>query len=302
MSISPTPRTVEFAPGIFAYIQPHGGVMVNNAGFVASGSDLLLIDTCATEARTKALLTAAQAKTGLLPTLVVNTHHHGDHTFGNCLTNPAPIISHEYARQRILSTGLESMSLTPTVQFGDLVLAAPTITVESRTRLYLGAVEVHLLHLGVAHTAGDLVVWLPESRVLYAGDILFNGGTPFLIDGSLHTYDRVLDEIRDLAPRVIVPGHGDPAGIELLDETRDYLRWLRRVTEEAHEHGQSPLEAARAADLGPFAEWLDSERLVANIARGMAELNGAAPAEQLDYAQIFADMTALRGGPIHTCA
>lgn len=302
MSISPTPRVVEFAPGIFAYVQPDGGVMINNAGFVASGPDLLLIDTCATEARTKALLAAAQAKTGLSPTLVVNTHHHGDHTFGNCVTNPAPIISHEYARQRILSTGLETMSLTPTVDFGDLVLAAPTITVESRTRLYVGAIEVHLLHLGVAHTAGDLVVWLPESRVLYAGDILFNGGTPFLIDGSLSTYDRVLDEIRDLDPRVIVPGHGDPAGTELIDDTRDYLRWVRQVAAEAQERGHSPLEAARAAAPGPFGGWLDSERLVANIARGLAEINGAAPAAQLDYAQIFADMTALRGGPIHTCA
>ncbi|WP_166462790.1 MBL fold metallo-hydrolase [Amycolatopsis acidicola] len=302
MTISPTPRVAELAPGIFAYVQPDGSVMVNNAGFVASGPDLLLIDTCATEARTKALLGAAQAKTGLHPTLVVNTHHHGDHTFGNCVTNPAPIISHEYARRRILSTGLEPMSLTPTVQFGDLVLAAPTITIETRARLYVGAIEVHLLHLGVAHTAGDLVVWLPKSRVLYAGDILFNGGTPFLIDGSLATYDRVLDEIRDLDPRVIVPGHGDPAGTELLDETRDYLRWLRRVVAEAHERGQSPLEAARAADPGPFSAWLDSERLVVNIARGLAELKGAAPAEPLDYAQLFADMTTLRGGPIHTLA
>ncbi|WP_158303129.1 MBL fold metallo-hydrolase [Prauserella endophytica] len=302
MSISPSPQVVELAPGIFAYIQPDGGVMLNNAGFIASGSDLLLIDTCATEARTKALLAAAQAKTGLRPTLVVNTHHHGDHTFGNCVTNPAPIISHEYARRRILATGLAPMSLTPTVQFGDLVLAAPTITVESHAHLYVGAIEVHLLHLGVAHTAGDLVVWLPESRVLYAGDILFNGGTPFLIDGSLSTYDRVLDKIRDLDPRLIVPGHGDPAGTDLLDETWDYLRWLRRLVEEAHERGQSPLEAARAADPGPFSEWLDSERLVVNIARGLAEINGAAPAEPLDYARMFADMTALRGGPIHTLA
>jgi cyclase len=302
MSISPPPRVVEFAPGVFAYVQPDGSVMLNNAGFISSGPDLLLIDTCATEARTKAFLAAAQAKTGLHPTLVVNTHHHGDHTFGNCLTSPAPIISHENARQHILSTGLETMNLTPTVEFGDLVLASPTITIESRARLHFGEIEVHLLHLGVAHTAGDLVIWLPESRVLYAGDILFNGGTPFLIDGSLSTYDQVLEDMRSLNPRLIIPGHGEPAGTELLDETLDYLRWLRQLVGQAHEHGQSSLEAARAAGPGPFATWLDPERLVANIARGLAEMNGAAPGEPLDYSQIFADMTALRGGPIHTLA
>jgi cyclase len=302
MSISPTPRVVELAAGIFAYIQPDGSVMLSNAGFITSGPDLLLIDTCATEARTQALLAAARAQTGLQPTLVVNTHHHGDHTFGNCLTSPAPIISHEYARQRIVATGLEPMDLTPRVTFGDLVLAAPTITVESGTYLYIGDIQVHLLHLGVAHTAGDIAVWLPESRVLYAGDIVFNRVTPFLLDGSLRTYNDVLDDLRNLNPRRIVPGHGDPAGTELLDNMQDYLRWLRRLVEEAHERGQSPLEAAQTAALGSFAGWLDPERLVVNIARGLAELDGAAPAEPLDLAQMFRDMTTLRGGPIRTLA
>jgi cyclase len=194
------------------------------------------------------------------------------------------------------------MGMTPTVDFGAVVLAAPTITVESRAHLYIGDIEVHLLHLGVAHTAGDIVVWLPESRVLFAGDVLFNQVTPFLLDGSLRTYDRVLDNIRSLDPRAIVPGHGAPAGAELLDDMQAYLGWLRRLVEEAHELGQSPLEVARAALAGTFAGWLDPERIVVNINRGLAEMNGAAPAEPLDFTQMFRDMDAMRGGPIRTLA
>src|SRR5580692_4558459 len=79
------PRTVEVAENVFAYVQPDGSWWINNSGFVTGSSGVLCIDTCATEARTRAFLDAVDAVAGAGRRTLLNTHHHGDHTNGNCL-------------------------------------------------------------------------------------------------------------------------------------------------------------------------------------------------------------------------
>jgi cyclase len=291
------PELHEIAAGVFAYIQPDGGWCLNNAGVLASGADVAVIDTAATEQRARRLRDAISAVTESVPRTVVNTHFHGDHSFGNCLFAPdAVIVASEEARGEMALAGLGLKDLWPDVDWGEISLALPTLTFRDRMTLHLGDLTAELIHVENAHTTTDTVVWIPDRSVLFTGDIAMNGVTPFCLMGSAAGSLRALDRLRELGPRTIVPGHGPPGGVEILDANEAYLRWLRRLAAEGLRDRLSPLELARRADLGEFAGLLDSERLVGNLHRAYAEADGAPEGHRLDVAKIFGEIVDFHGG------
>nr|BFE80945.1 hypothetical protein GCM10020093_035460 [Planobispora longispora] len=110
--------------------------------------------------------------------------------------------------------------------------------------------------MGVAaHTTNDSIVWIPERRVLFSGDLVFNGGTPFVLMGSVPGALRVLDDLEALGPQTIVPGHGGVCGPGAIDRVRGYLRFVLDTAERGRKAGLSPLETARETDLGSTASW-----------------------------------------------
>ncbi|MGW0981866.1 MBL fold metallo-hydrolase [Streptomyces xiamenensis] len=108
-----------------------------------------------------------------------------------------------------------------------------------------------------AHTTDDSVLWIPERRLLFSGDLLFNGGTPFLLQGSISGALRALETLRALNPETIVPGQGPVCGPEVIDRVGAYLRFVQDLARRGHEAGLTPLDAARETDLGAFRELLD---------------------------------------------
>jgi cyclase len=294
---------VEVADRIFAYVQPDGTWWINNTGFVVEGPTVLSIDTCATERRTRDYLEAVKTRTGSSPQILVNTHHHGDHTNGNGLVAGATIVGHPRCREEMLRNGiLRPQGLFEPVDWGELTLAPPVLTFEERLDLYVGDRRVELLHLGTAaHTTNDVVAWLPAERVLFTGDLAFNGGTPFVLMGSVAGSLLALDRLVELDAAVIVPGHGPPTGPEVLDTVGGYLRLVQEHAEVSYKAGLSPLEAARQLDLGSFAELTDSERLAGNLHRAFAECAGSRPGAEIDLAGAFADMLALNDGKPLRC-
>jgi len=290
---------------VYAYIQPDGGWWINNTGFVLGTGTVLCIDSCATERRTRAFLEAIDAVRGQRPgaRLLVNTHQHGDHTNGNCLLPDAAIIGHQRCREAILSTGiLRPEGLWEPVEWGDLEPAPPFVTFQHRLDLYVDDLLVELHHFGTAaHTTNDVVAWIPEHRILFTGDLVFNGGTPFVLMGSVAGSLVALDALLELDPAVIVPGHGEICGPEVVDVVGEYLRFLQTTAADAKEAGTSPLEAARAADLGAFKELSHPERLAGNLHRALAECAGARPGDPIDIVAALGDMVALNGGRPLTC-
>ncbi|MDG4859807.1 MBL fold metallo-hydrolase [Streptomyces sp. T-3] len=296
------PYATELAPGVHAYVQPDGGWCLNNAGFVSDGSSTLLIDTAATELRTHALREALMATGAALPGIVVNTHHHGDHTYGNAVFAPeATVVSHESCRREVLDAGLQLHLLWPQTDFGDIRITAADLTYTDRLTLHTGATEVKVIHPGVAHTTGDSVVWLPEQRILFTGDLIFEGGTPFIPMGSLTGSLRALEMLRGLDARVVVPGHGPVTDPSAYDRTERYLRFVAETAQEAHAAGRTPLETAQTTDLGEFGKWQESERFVANLHRAYAELDGRPEGVRLDPVQVFGDMAVMNGGEMVAC-
>lgn len=296
------PYTEEVSTGVYSYVQPDGGWCLNNAGWVSDGGSTLLVDTAATERRARRLREAVLASGAPVPSTLVNTHHHGDHTYGNALFTPeATVIGHDNCRRETLQAGRQLHMIWPDADFGDIDITAPTLTYSDELTVHVGATEVRLLHLGVAHTTGDTVVWLPEQRVVFTGDIVFNGGTPFIPMGSLTGSLHALDRLRALDARTVVPGHGPPAGPEAYDMVERYLRYVDDLARAAYARGRTPLEASLEADLGEFAELAESERLVANVHRAYAELSGRPPGDPLDIPTVWADMEQLNGGRPVAC-
>ena len=296
-SEAPPPSVEEVADGVFAYVQLDGSWGLNNAGFVVGTSAVTLVDTCFTVARARALRAALEGVTSQPVRTLVNTHHHGDHTHGNFVFPEATIVGHERCREEVLATGHATQGLFPGVEWGEIELAPPFVTFEDRLSLYVDDRLVELVYVGgPAHTTNDIVAWLPEQRVLFSGDLAFRGGTPFIVMGSLEGSLAAVEALRAFGAETLVPGHGPVCGPEVLDDMAAYLRFVQETARAGFDAGLGPLEAARQADLGAFAEWLDAERLVGNLHRAYSELRGEPLGVRLDLPPVVAEMIEYNGG------
>lgn len=304
-TIADEPVLREVADGVFAYVQPDGGWCVNNAGLITSGEVSALVDTTATEARSRRLREQVLARGRRAPAMLVNTHSHGDHTFGNYLFPEATVYAHTEARREMQQAGLHLTELWPDVVWGDIEVALPQVTYQSGMTLHVGELAVELLHPGPAHTVNDTVVWVPERRVLFTGDIVMSGVTPFCPLGSITGTLKAIGQLRGLDPVVVVTGHGPVAGPEVLDVAEEYLRWVQDLARQGLRAGLAPKDVAREADLGAFAELLEPARLIPNLHRAYAEERNAAHGEVLDIGAmikemgtVFQEMVAYNGGPL----
>ncbi len=304
----PPPTVEEVSPGIFGYVQLDGSWGLNNTGFIVGTDGIVVIDTCFTEKRSRWFYDAVRKTAGerVIRTLV-NTHHHGDHTHGNYVFLPAAtIIGHELCREEVIAAGLSTKGMFPGVEWGDIVVAPPVVTFEDRLNLYADGPDGHglrmeLIFVGPAHTTNDIVAWIPERKVLFSGDIVFNEGTPFAMMGSVAGWLDALKRLEGLGIERIVPGHGPVCGPEVLDEVGDYLRMVQAAAKKGSDAGLGPLETAFETDLGRFGELLDKERLVGNLHRAFSELRGEPPGVALNLGAIVPEMVQYNGGKMPRC-
>ena len=299
------PEVCEVSAGVYAYIQPDGTWWINNTGFLTGQQGVISIDSCATQRRTQAYLDAITAVTPAPVRALVNTHHHGDHTFGNCLFPAAAIIAHENARTEAIAFGPpRDLPFWDGPDWGELTLDPPFVTFADQVTVHAGDLRAQVRYVGTAaHTTNDSIVWLPERSVLFCGDLIFNGGTPFLLMGSVAGAIEVLEDVvRPLGARTIVPGHGPVfESSEPIDATLDYLRFVTDVAARGRHAGLSPLDAARETGLGRFAAWPDAERIVGNLHRAYAELDGAPNGAPVDIIAALSDMVTYNGGIPLSC-
>ncbi|GAA3213838.1 MBL fold metallo-hydrolase [Microbacterium terregens] len=299
-------RFFEVAEGVYAFIQDDGTWWINNAGLVLGDAAGILIDTCTTAQRTKDLLSSAVGVSAGLPLrYALNTHHHGDHTFGNSLLpTDTSLIGHTLMREGLVAErSLEDFPpfWTPKPELSDLSKRLPDVTIHSQGAVHLGSRAVELHHPGyVAHTAGDLAAWVPDVRVLFVGDLLFPGHTPMLLAGSPAGAIRALDWIAGFDAEVIVPGHGEVVERSAIDGVlADHRRYYDFVLTAAHRglrNDLTPVEVARSTDLGEFGSLLDSERFILNVHSAYAEADG----QRADRATAFTDLITWTGSPVHT--
>jgi len=298
------PYVDELADGVYAYVQPDGGWMVNNCGVVVDGAGTaVMVDTTSTERRNRAVLAeVARVSTGS-PHAVVNTHHHPDHTYGNGFLPPETlVIGHEKCRDEVLAAGLEATRVITAPDYGDLKVRPPELTFSDRMTLHLQGFPVELRAVGRAHTSNDVLVWLPEHRVLFSGDLAFAGGQPFLLEGSVAGFRSAIAQMRELAPEVLAPGHGpvcrgDEVG-RLLDDLASYVAYVAEVAAASYAAGLTPLEAAQKNRDNPYSGWAETERFVGNLHRAYSELAGNPVDARITVPSVWPDLVTFHGGPI----
>jgi cyclase len=304
-----SPYVEELASGVFAYVQPDGGWMVNNCGVVTDGSgDVVLVDTTSTEKRNRALLAEVAGVAARAPKIAVNTHHHPDHTYGNgFLPETTTIIGHHLCRDGMLRAGLAATHELP-ADYGDLSVRPPDVTIGDDVTLHLDGFPVELMIMGPAHSTNDVGVWLPEQKVMFAGDLAFSGGHPIFLEGSMLGFKAAVQRMRELTPVALLPGHGpacrgDEVG-RVLDELEGYVDWIDDLARTSYAAGLTPLEAAQKAAGGPYADWPEGERVVCNLHRAYVEQNpDYEPPGPLIIPVVWPEMVALNGGqPIVTHA
>jgi cyclase len=277
----------QLAPNVFAYTQASGPGIDNsslsNTGVIV-GDDMMAVDALGPPVHAKAFIAAATKATGKPFGRVVNTHHHRDHTNGNCFFAPAEIVAHEFCRSEVIARGIPEhpYDSRPTWQEGmsELTLAPPTTTFTDKLTYHYRDTVVELIFNGPGHTWGDVMVYLPQHRILFAGDIAFWYVTPAGHNGHITKWIEAIDRIMTMDVETIVPGHGPVGTKKELRETRAYLELMVREVRTRHAEGMSPGEAAADLDMGRFANWTNPERNVWNTVRLYAEFDGTLTPER----------------------
>ena len=238
--------------GLFAYMQDcnqGSGWGWSNSGLITDYEESLLIDTLRDEKLTGNMLSAYRDATGLAARdigTLVNTHRDADHTFGNRLMEHARIIASEACRKgmgeltpqlmkRLLDNRPEGVVgdflfhlLGPPFEFDDVQHVLPNDTFSGRRDLKVGDKDVHLIEVGPAHTAGDVLVYVPGDRMVFTGDIVFLTNTPILWTGPHENWIAAIDELLAMDIDYVVPGHGpvtDKAGVV---KVKEYLLFVER--------------------------------------------------------------------------
>ncbi len=307
---------VEIAPHVHACLQPDRGLGWSNSGLVDRGGGLV-VDTFWDLPHTRQAMQLYAEVTYAVPGRVVNTHHNGDHCWGNQLYAEvgSEIIGHRLCAEQMaadttpaLLRGLaeaDPAELGPPLagfaealaewDFRDVVITPPTTLLDEELELDLDGTLARVLYVGPAHTAGDVVVHLPAEGVVFAGDVLFHRCTPIGWEGTTERWVAALDRVVALEPAVVVPGHGPLADIDGVRAMREYLLYVFEEARSGHDAGLSPLDCAKQIDLGPpYLGWTEPERLAFNVHRAYRELRGEPWDTPVDLMTVLGDVAQLR--------
>ena len=282
----------KIADGVYFAVGTGNLSAESNAVIVVNDEDVLIVDAETSPAAAWALLRELKSVTPKPVRYVVLSHFHYDHAHGTQSLPPGvEIIGTEFTRRMMaegrsmshptaagnrsfsaaqitnLTKALDTAS-TPAgrkdiekrrgvwqqylASIATLKPVPPNVTVSARMTLIRGNREIVILHPGPAHTAGDLVVWLPKERILATGDML-QPNLPYMGDGFIQEWANALDSLKALGPAVVLPGHGDPiTDMAVVDRLRNYLRdfWTQAVA--LKQQGLEFAEAAKRLDLTKY--------------------------------------------------
>jgi cyclase len=251
-----------------------------NSGVVLTDEGVVVIDTQGPKGLAMALRQSLAQVTDSPVIFVVNTHYHGDHTFGNqYFTGGRAIIAHDNARKALIEKDPAHRERFKSF-FGEESLAGfnltpPDVTFSSTLSLRVGGRTFVIVHPGTAHTEGDAYVYMPEEKVVFTGDLLFKGRLPWLGDGDSLGAIAALDKLLALDAEVYVPGHGPVAGRGDLHVYKGYLLDLRKEVKRLKDAGKTLDEVKKEIRLDWYADLLMYDKwLPLNAGKVYMELGG----------------------------
>jgi glyoxylase-like metal-dependent hydrolase (beta-lactamase superfamily II) len=281
--------------GCFAWLVPDGSWGYSNAGLIVDGNETLLVDTLFDLKSTREMLdrmnhcVPASKKIGTL----VNTHANGDHTFGNQLVTGARIVATTKCHDEMLEKPPQFFRglfanwknlgdagafmhevMGSRFDFSDIIATPPTLTFNGSLSLNVGRKKVELLEVGPAHTPGDLLVYIPEDRTAFTGDIMFVKGHPVVWAGPISNWIAACDRILSWDVDTIVPGHGAITDKNGVKELKGYLEYILVEARKRYEAGMTDEQAANDISWHAFRDWGESERVIVNVNAAYREFEG----------------------------
>ncbi len=287
----------EIGQNVYACTLEDKGFGFNNSGFINIG-DGVIIDTHYDLKHTqlqKDLILSVASKP---PKTLINTHHNGDHTWGNQLYADLEIIAHEKCAEEMqaekdsnivqLFQGLQAGGLdaippglrwffedVAEFDYKEIDLTLPNRLINDRLDLDLDGTPCEIIPVGPAHTSNDLVVHLPAHSIVFVSDILFWKCTPIGWSGTNEQWLKAIDLVVSLKPGIVVPGHGPLCGINELLEMKDYLEYVYDESKKLFDRGVTdPLEAAKQIDIYKYINWTQPERIIWTVSRAFRDFRG----------------------------
>jgi cyclase len=282
----------EIAPRVYVETGFHGA----NVGFIVTGEGVVLIDAPLLPDDARLWLSEIRGRTEQEIAFIVNTDHHRGHILGNQYFSTAKVIAHEFAwknmqgygdsfRTRLLNLYRKRMPDVVEEWKQDLEIIPPEITFTGRTILFKGDKELHLIPLG-GHTKATTVVYLPQDRILFAGDLVITDRPPFLSQSDTRKWLRALTYLRKLHYDVLVPGHGELCGKEATERMSEFLRLVRRRVRSAYRSGMSKTDTSRTLQslisewpIPPFEKPKAARRFKSSLNRVWNEMRAEAAAK-----------------------
>ncbi len=282
---------------VYAWIVPNGSWGESNAGLVVGDGRSLLVDTLWDLRFTREMLRAMEPVLRDAPIrYLVNSHADGDHIWGNQLVEDAEIIRttacdeeageikpgamvmlgwlgkilESFGTGKLQKAGTYFHSMVAPYDFRGIEVKRASRTLEGDVALEIGGREIRLILVGPAHSRGDLMVHVPDAKVLFCGDILFAGCTPVLWAGPIENYVSALDKILSMDVDTLVPGHGSISDKGAVALQKEYLEYIRDEAGRRFDAGLSAKEAAYEIVLGEdfrrrvFSSWDSPERIMTN--------------------------------------
>jgi len=261
----------EVGPGVF--VRRYRELDLN-VGLVLGDGAAMVIDTRSTQPQAAEVLRELREVTDIRPTVIVNTHAHFDHCFGNAVMLPCEIWGHEACAADLRTRGEEIragaaawLTRAAARDVASVEIVPPDHLVRDHRAFHLGGRAVELRHLGLGHTDGDIVVVVPDARVVFAGDLVEEGSPPGFGDAWPLDWPDTVRRLAPFATGVVVPGHGDVVDRRYVEQQGADLATIAATIRAAHAQGIPEGDAARLVRL-------PREHATAAVERGYAQLDG----------------------------
>ncbi len=313
------PALTQIAEGVYVDLADPDSNAVSNSGVVVSGPSVVVFDTHFTPEAGQALANRIHSVTPKPVRYVVLSHFHPDHTHGAQAFPSAELVSSTIARRDMLQRDLPVMNRTvastqtqldnmhkelaglkdPAQQeslrkqirarqdfldrMARLKILPPVITVDDALTIVEDKKRIELRYFGVGHTDGDLVLYMPEEKIAFLGDLFFNRALPNAQDADLLEWIKTLGEVLKLNAEKFVPGHGPVGTREDVDDFLSYLQELKQMVEAGISRGDGIEQLIRDCKVpSRFATYQFQNFFPANVQKMYTELKAQQAAEPPD--------------------
>jgi len=250
----------------------------SNTIFLITRDGVVVVDTRATPNEAKSVLEEIRKRTDLPILYTINTHYHGDHTFGNqVFEGSGPIIAHESVRKNLFGdlgkSHLESFKSKNIPGMGETVVTPPNMIFKDEMEIFVGGYSLRLMHVR-GHTDGDVFIYIEQLKTLITGDLVSYKKIPSMRDAYVKEWISAMDVLADFDAEIYIPGHGASGGKPVLLAMRIYLLKLREMVLKQLEDGKSLKEAQdfiRPVLAEKYKSWKNLKWLDANIERAYLE-------------------------------